>query len=194
MREVVAVYHRTKEVRIFPLADDRFLIEASLADQVHDVRAEMEVNYPTLKIVAARSHLVSGPFTEVCNLVQASMDKFVGLRIGRGFTGKAREVIGGSEGCHRVLELVTEIAQAAYQLHFICFFAKVPPEVRAADDVPTARREAVLQMVPGMRNTCFSYNDKNEPLIAANAKPLQLRPQEMPRRILANGGAEKPEP
>src|SRR5262249_50315738 len=156
-----AVYLRTKEVRIFPMSSERFLIEAFLADQVHEVRAEMEVLYPSLEIAAARSRLSNGPFTEVCDSVSATMEKFVGQRIGRGFSQKAREIVGGAMGCHRVLELVTEIAQAAYQLHFITFFSGLPPEIRNADDVPAARREAVLQMVPGMRNTCFSYNDVN---------------------------------
>src|SRR6185437_191320 len=93
MREVTAVYLRTKEVRVFPLASDRFLIEAFLADQVHDVRAEMEILYPTLEIAAARSRLSNGPFTEVCDSVSATMEKFVGLRIGRGFNQKAREIV-----------------------------------------------------------------------------------------------------
>jgi hypothetical protein len=43
------------------------------------------------------------------------------------------------------------------------------------------RRQAVMTMIPGMRNTCFSYNEKNDGLIGTSS-PLRLREQVMPRR------------
>lgn len=184
MPEITAIYHRTKEVNIYPLAADRFLIEAFLFDEVHDVRAEVEIVHPSLEIVAARSEVRNGPFTSVCNLTHPNMDKLVGMRVARGFTQAARAVVGGGSGCHRVSELVVEIAQAAYQLHFVRFFASLPPAVRDAEDDPAARHDAVLQAVPGMRNTCFSYNEANRSVVAEKATPLRRRPQVMPRRDL----------
>jgi len=184
MPEVTAIYHRTKTVSIYPLADDdRFLIEAILLDEVHDVHAEVEIVHPSLEIVAARSEVRNGPFTDVCNLTHPNMAKLVGMKVARGFTQAARAGVGGASGCHRVSELVVEIAQAAYQLHFVRFFSALPPEVRRADDDPVARRRAVLASIPGMRNTCFSYSDEQDELIAG-ARPLRLRSQAMPRRRL----------
>jgi len=52
-----AIYHRSKNVSIFPIEGDRFLITASLRDEVHDVRAEVEILHPSLEIVAARSEV-----------------------------------------------------------------------------------------------------------------------------------------
>jgi hypothetical protein len=78
------------------------------------------------------------------------------MRVARGFTQEARAVVGGPGGCHRVSELIVEVAQAAYQLHFVRFFGE-RPAVDPATDVPVERRQAVLQSIPGMRNTCFSY-------------------------------------
>ncbi len=181
MADVQAIYHRTKEVNIYPLTDDRFLIESFLRDEVHDVHAEVEIVYPSLEIVAARSEVRSGPFTNICNLTHPNMQKLVGMRVARGFTQVARLAVGGASGCHRVSELVVEIAQAAYQLHFVRFFGSLPPEVRDAEDVPAARHAAVLHAVPGMRDTCFSYSEGNRSLIAG-ATPLRRRPQQMPQR------------
>jgi hypothetical protein len=110
------------------------------------------------------------------------VQKLVGMRVSRGFTQAARAAVGGSSGCHRVSELVVEIAQAAYQLHFVRFFGSLPPEIREAPDDPAARHAAVLQAVPGMRNTCFSYSDEHRQLIVDQATPLRRRAQEMPRR------------
>ena len=132
---------------------------------------EVEILHPTLEIVAARSEVRNGPFTAVCNLTQPNMQGLVGMRVARGFTQAARAVVGGVTGCHRVSELLVEVGQAAYQLHFVRFFGALPPEVRNAEDDPPARRRAVLAAVPGMQNTCFSYRDENEALIAQRATP-----------------------
>jgi len=183
MRDVQAIYHRTKEVNTYRLGDHRFLIESFLHDEVHDVHAEVEIAYPSLEIVAARSEVRNGPFTNVCNLTHPNMQKLVGMRVARGFTQEARAAIGGRSGCHRVSELVVEIAQAAYQLHFVRFFASLPPEIRDGKDDPEARHAAVLRAVPGMQNTCFSYSEENAGRIAGSS-PLRRRPQQMPRRTV----------
>ncbi len=184
MPDVAAIYHRTKEVNIYPLGGDRFLIEAFLQDEVHDVHAEVEILHPSLEIVAARSQVRNGPFTNVCNMTHPNMDRLVGMRVERGFTGEARGIVGGPVGCHRVSELLVEIAQAAYQLHFVRLFQSTPPEERAREDDPPRRHAYVMENVPGMRNTCFSYSEGNRALIAERAEPLRLRAQRMPvRRI-----------
>lgn len=179
---VPAIWHRTKEVNIYPIEGDRFLIDACLKDEVHDVHAEVEILHPTLEILAARSEVRNGPFTNVCNMTHPNMDKLVGMKVERGFTGKARRVVGGRGGCHRVSELLVEIAQAAYQLHFVRLMHETPPAERQRDDVPERRHQFVMNNVPGMRNTCFSYDERNQPLIAEKADPLRLRPQQMPSR------------
>lgn len=182
--EVPAIFHRTKEVAVYPLGGDRFLIEATLRDEVHDVHVEVEILHPTLEIVAASSRVLNGPFTAVCDLTGPNIEHLVGMRVERGFTQAARAAVGGPDGCHRVSELVVEIAQAAYQLHFVRFFTSRPAEEREAVDVPVTRRRRVMDSIPGMRDTCFSYHRKRDALIAEKATPLRLRRQEMPRRTL----------
>ena len=186
MPDIRAIYHRSKQTNIYPLAEDRFLIEALLRDEVHDVIVEVEIVHPSLEIVAARSEIRNGPFTKVCNMTHVNMDALVGMKVGRGFTLAARTAVGGTGGCHRISELVVEIAQAAYQLHFVRFFDAVPKEIRAAADVPIDRWRAVNAAIPGMRNTCFSYSDEHESLIEEKASPLELLDQEMPVRSFAD--------
>jgi hypothetical protein len=183
MREVAAVFHRTKTVSIYPLGEDRFLVEAVLQDEIHDVHVEVEIVHPSLEIVAARSQVRNGPFTAVCDLTRPNMQRLVGMRVARGFTQQARAVVGGAGGCHRVSELIVEVAQAAYQLHFVRFFGERPAGERLAEDVPVERRQAVMKVIPGMRNTCFSYAEQNDALIKTSS-PLRLRAQTMPRREL----------
>ncbi len=186
MATTAALYHRTKEVDIYPIEGDRFLIEAVLQDEIHDVHVEVEIVHPTLEIVAARSEIRNGPFTRVCNLTHPNMDRLVGLKIERGFTGQARGLVGGRGGCHRISELLVEVAQAAYQLHFVRLFQETPPAERQREDVPARRHRFVLENIPGMKNTCFSYDEEHADLVAEKAEPLRLRPQRMPRRDIGS--------
>jgi hypothetical protein len=185
MPKIRAIYHRTKETNIYPLGGDKFLIEAFLQDEVHDVHAEVEILHPSLEIVEARAEVRNGPFTNVCNMASPNISGLVGMTVSRGFTLEARKRVGGGAGCHRISELVVEIAQAAYQLPFVRFFSEQPKEVRAREDVPAKRHRAVLTSIPGMRNTCFSYGEDRTELIAEKATPLHLRNQELPERTLA---------
>ncbi len=189
MSRVPAIYHRTKEVNIYPLAADRFLIEAFLQDEVHDVHVEVELLHPSLEIVAARSEVRNGPFTRVCDMTHPNVERLIGMHVQRGFTGEARKIVGGSDGCHRVSELLVEVAQAAYQLHFVRLFQNTPLDERTREDNPAQRHAFVLANVPGMRNTCFSYSDSRRSLVAEKAEPLRLREQAMPVRTLDDPGS-----
>ena len=183
-REVSAIYHRTKQVNIYPLGGDRFMISAFLQDEIHAVHVEVEILHPTLEIVEARSEIRNGPFTNICNMTHPNIENLVGMRVQAGFTGLARKRVGGRGGCHRVSELVVEIAQAAYQLHFVKHFSSRPKAVREAEDNPGERHKSVLASIPGMRNTCFSYDEERSSLIAEKADKLRMRGQEMPTRTL----------
>jgi hypothetical protein len=185
MSEVRALWHRQKQTSIYPLGDSRFLIEASLRDEIHDIVVEVEVLHPSLEIVASRSRVRNGPFTNVCDMTRGNMEKLVGMKIGRGFTMAARQAVGGACGCHRVSELVVEVAQAAYQLHLVRFFDGVPKKEYEKTDVPINRWRAVNLAVPGMRNTCWSYNDEREAMIEEKAEPLRYLDQTMPARRIA---------
>ncbi|MFT4569999.1 MAG: hypothetical protein ACI8TX_000023 [Hyphomicrobiaceae bacterium] len=194
MTRVRAIFHRIKTSSIYPLGGDRFLIEAILRDDVHDVHVEVEVVHPSLEIVAARSEVRNGPFTNVCDLTHPNMQNLVGMKIGRGFTLEARKAVGGVGGCHRVSELVVEIAQAGYQLHFVRYFSSLPKEVREAPDVPIKRWRNVNNTIPGMRNTCFTYSDEREDQIEATAEPIRMREQNPPEREIADVAADANDP
>jgi hypothetical protein len=182
--ETRAIFHRVKTSSIYPLGNGMYLIEAVLRDEVHDIHVEVEVEHPSLVIKAARSEVRNGPFTNICDMTRPNMERLVGMTVGRGFTLEARRAVGGPGGCHRISELVVEIAQAAYQLHFAVHFAALPKEVREREDVPIERWRRINESIPGMRNTCFSYNDEHEGLIASKGDPLRLLDQDLPARSL----------
>ena len=183
-REVRSLYSRTKQGDIFPMGDDRFLIAAFLQDEIHDIHAEVELLHPSLEIVAARSEVRNAPFTNICGMTRTNIERLVGMRVARGFTQQARSRVGGVGGCHRISELVVEIAQAAYQIHFVRAFANVPKEMREQEDDPAARHQMIIENIPGMRDTCFSYAEENTQLVRNQGDKMRLRAQVMPTRKL----------
>lgn len=189
-REVRSLYSRTKQVDIFPMGGDRFLIAAFLQDEIHDIHAEVELLHPSLEIVAARSEVRNAPFTNICGMTRTNIERLVGMRVARGFTQQARNRVGGVGGCHRISELVVEIAQAAYQIHFVRAFAKASKEMREREDDPAARHQMIIENIPGMRDTCFSYAEKNTQLVHSQGDKLRLRAQVMPTREVAWHGDE----
>ena len=78
--------------------DDQIVLTAHLKDRFHDVRMELQVDYESLKINAARVNFVRHP-SEDCPNVAWRMERLVGFVIGRGLSRKLQEVFGGGEGC-----------------------------------------------------------------------------------------------
>lgn len=54
MAKVRAIYHRMKKTNLYALGGDRFLIEAFLQGEIHDVHAEVEIEHPSVEVLAAR--------------------------------------------------------------------------------------------------------------------------------------------
>ena len=78
--------------------DDQIVLAAHLKDRFHDVRMELQVDYESLKINAARVNFVRHPSAD-CPNVAWRMERLVGFVIGRGLSRKLQEVFGGGEGC-----------------------------------------------------------------------------------------------
>jgi hypothetical protein len=123
-------------------------------------------------------------------MTHPNIERLVGMKVARGFTLEARKAVGGSGGCHRVSELLVEIAQAAYQLHFVRLFTSQSREEREREDVPLRRHDFVLNNVPGMRDTCFSYSTANRQLVDEKATPLRMLEQDMPTRNIDDARGE----
>lgn len=56
----------------------------------------------------------AGPFT-VCPDITPAFEALVGLRIGPGWRGKVKDLLGGVKGCTHLVELLTPVATVAFQ-------------------------------------------------------------------------------
>jgi Protein of unknown function (DUF2889) len=80
---------------------------------LHQMWVRITVDH-TLTILAIEAVTDHAPF-RVCPDITPNFQRLKGLRIGAGFNGKVKELVGGTEGCTHIAELMGPIATTAFQ-------------------------------------------------------------------------------
>jgi hypothetical protein len=128
--------------------------------------ARLVVSFPDFAISEAGGQIVRMPYPGYCQGSISALEKLVGERIGRGFRRRASEIVGGAEGCSHLHTLVFNMAACAFQMNYLA--AKRQPEalaaLRDAADDHARRREMVLGWMPGLRNSCYVFSERNNHL------------------------------
>jgi hypothetical protein len=125
------IHTRTVTCRGYLREDGLWDIEGHLVDQksypfpnehrgqvepgepVHDMWMRMTVD-ETLTIRDMETVTDSGPFA-ICPSITPNFRRMIGVHIGKGFRGKVKELLGGTEGCTHLVELLGPMATTAFQ-------------------------------------------------------------------------------
>jgi hypothetical protein len=100
------------DVKTYPIADlDRGPIGPG--EPVHEMWLRLTVDID-LNIVGAEARTVWGPYS-MCGDITPNFKRLEGLTIKAGFTQKTRELLGRTEGCTHLVELLGPIATTAFQ-------------------------------------------------------------------------------
>jgi hypothetical protein len=157
---MVLCYTRSKHVSVLPLAEDRLRVTNWLEDAHYAADVEIEVTIPDLEVVAARG-TVERAFNEECKEAERLLEKAVGLRVGSGLTKLLDSLIGESQGCMVLANLMFEACDAV----ILSFTAQ---QMAMADQLDEEQRvDGLLQMVqmnPRLLNSCIAF-DENGPLL-----------------------------
>lgn len=86
------------------------------------------------------------PFS-ICSQIEDNYKRLKGLQIGRGWMQKAKELVGGVEGCSHLIELLRPMATTAIQTIY--------PYLNFSEDGRFPISDNVL-------NSCHSFSDTNE--------------------------------
>lgn len=123
--------------------DDRGEIKPG--EPVHEMWLRLTIdNDMTIHAVeAATDH---SPFA-VCPAIVPNFQRLVGLRIGKGFINKVRELLGGVEGCTHLVEMIGPLATTGFQTIFPYRNRMAAAEGRN----PDASRK------PRLLNTCHAF-------------------------------------
>jgi hypothetical protein len=162
------LHTRQIECRGYRRADGLWDIEGHLIDVKsfalrNDWRGEIAPGIPLhemwiritvddrLTITAIEAVTDNSPY-RICPDITSNFQRLKGLRIGPGLHARIRELVGGTEGCTHLAELMGPIATTAIQT---MAGSRRRPEHKPADPARPRRR-------PPLIDTCHAYADDGE--------------------------------
>ncbi|NND75150.1 MAG: DUF2889 domain-containing protein [Ilumatobacter sp.] len=200
-----SLHDREYRVRAFRVAANRVLIRGAVRDQkppglyfeqdpdpltVHHMQVDIEVEYPSMEIVAAQVHMETHPNVE-CPRIEPHYGELVGLSIARGFTHKVRELFGGPRACTHTTALLQAMAPVAVQ----CMWSLRAANGRAGNEpgeagavAPMTRRD----MWKVNLNSCHVWAEDSD-VVAGLAAGGAMEPPEFARRRMIDLGIEPAE-
>lgn len=119
--------------------------DIAAGEPVHDMWLRLTMDESlTIRLVEAVTE--KSPF-RICPEITPNFQRLVGLKIGPGFQGKVRSVLGGPDGCTHLVELLGPMATTAFQTIFPW------QERQMAKKSETKRREGR----PRLLDTCHAF-------------------------------------
>lgn len=134
------VHSRTLEIFTYPVAERGIIVTGELTEKrlqsyhnvsgelcephiVHHMIIRMLIEGLTFTITEIEVEMPGVP-KETCQETAKFLDRILGMNIVSGFTLKAREVVGGRQGCAHLLALLTAMGPAAIQGFWVHHAAK----------------------------------------------------------------------
>lgn len=157
---MVLSYARNKYATTTDLEDGALLIRAALEDTIFAGTVEMEVKVPDLEISSIKGE-IKRAFNKECQETIPLLQEAVGLRIGSGINKTINDLVGGSEGCPRLADLVLECIDEVV-LRFTL------PTIRESQSGSWEERaegtREMLRQNPGLLGSCIAFA-KDSPLL-----------------------------
>ena len=159
-------FSRTINIEMDWVDDHSFAIKGSLNDNVHSVSARLVLTYPEFVITEAEGGITRMPYPGYCQGAYAVMSKLVGVSIRRGFRKAIAEILGGAESCNHLHLLINDMGTTAFQMNYYANLrdAEMLEEIRSQTDDHGKRRLTILNMMPGLRNTCYLFSEAADAL------------------------------
>jgi hypothetical protein len=126
------LHHREIDLRFYRRSDGLYEVEGKLLDrkahafrrvlQDHDTPAGAALHDITVRLVIDEQQVIHDasatmtvtPF-EVCRGAVGTLQPLIGLRIGRGWSKRVRELLGGAACCTHIVELLGPMATTVHQ-------------------------------------------------------------------------------
>lgn len=105
------------EGHLYDVKDVDFRVASGLrkaGEPVHSMWLRITVDH-ALHIVDAEAASDAMPYVGYCDAITPDYKKLIGLAIRPGFTNRVRELLGGTNGCTHITELIGSLATTAFQ-------------------------------------------------------------------------------
>jgi hypothetical protein len=157
---MVLRYFRNKYATTMDMEDGSLLIRATLEDSFFAGTVEMEVKVPDLEIASIKGE-IKRAFNEECQEAIPLLQEAAGLRVGSGINRTISDLIGGSEGCPKLADLILECIDEVI-LRFTL------PTIRETQSIAWEERiedmQEMLRKNPAMLGSCIAFA-KDSPLL-----------------------------
>ena len=126
------VHSRTVTIETYDIGNDQLLVEGSLLDErhntaqlhddkeniipkiIHGMAVRMTLSLPQLKIISLEAETPVIPHPD-CAEIRAAVLRLQGIEIKHGFTESVQRLVGKTEGCLHMMNLVLAMGSAAVQ-------------------------------------------------------------------------------
>jgi len=143
-----------------------YLKQIRAGDPIHHMRLRIVVD-TDMVIHDVEAVTKAGP-THECTAINDAYAKLKGLKIGPGFTGKVKALVGGIQGCTHLTNLLGSMATTAIQSMWEALEEKAA--AHKADKPDLAEKQ------PWVINTCHAYRSHGETvkvIFPAFHKPIE---------------------
>ena len=163
------LHNRNVSLKGYIRDDEIFEIEAELIDTknydfqnhdrgtikkdepIHQMKIKLVLN-DNLFVVDAEAKTENSPYS-ICKNANSNFKKIIGLQIKSGWKREITKLIGGTNGCTHITELLSSIATAAFQTIY-------PYKSKQKKENET--RLSQNQKKPLLLGTCHAFNPKSE--------------------------------
>ncbi|NVO01690.1 MAG: DUF2889 domain-containing protein, partial [Bacteroidetes bacterium] len=125
-------------------------------DPYHLIRLNIQIDPKTREIIASKSEFANHPHT-LCTNVAQKAKLLVGVKIERGITRVVSQIIGGSDGCVHLRELVLETINfaATVMIGYDQGFGLMSRDFNIQNE-----KERLEVSRPLLKNTCYIYKEE----------------------------------
>ena len=136
-----------------PKSDGTILKEG---DPLHKmvVKITLDIN---MTITDVSAETLSAPY-EICTGANFKIKNLIGEEIGPGWKNKVNKIIGNSEGCTHVRELLVSLATVAFQT----IYGEKSIQTREALSKNKPNPFPGKNGIPALLNTCFAFDERSE--------------------------------
>jgi hypothetical protein len=128
-------------------------------DPVHDMWLRLTID-DNLTIRAVEAVTDKSPF-RVCPAIVGNFQRLVGLQLKPGFNAKARDLLGGVEGCTHLVDMLAPVATTAFQTIFpLRDHQKATATKSNGDAQPT--KPAAPRKRPHILDTCHALKSDGD--------------------------------
>lgn len=124
------IFAREKSIQVKLPEPGRLEVTASLKDNFHEIETLLVFEPVTKTILEAQAKMHRTPF-DICPEAGVKLDRLVGLALKPGISKIIGELVGSTQGCAHLTDLVLDSLRAVFQATGFCLFeTELPFEER----------------------------------------------------------------